>query len=61
MVLIINRLCSINKIRQSSSLLFDRGFFIVIGYKISIIAESEGRTPEKEPINPPSYSISVLL
>jgi hypothetical protein len=61
MVLIINRLCGINKIRYSSGLLFNRGFFIVIGDKISIIAECERRTPEKEPINPPSYGISVFL
>jgi hypothetical protein len=61
MVIIINPLGGINKIRHGGGLLFNGCFFVMIGYKINVISQSECGAPEEKPVNPPASGVSVLL
>lgn len=61
MVLIIKPFGKIDEVRYSSWLLFNRCFFVMIVDKIEIVGKSQSGSPEKESINPPTESISVLF
>ena len=61
MVLVMDPLGGIDKIRHSSGLLFNGCFFVMIGYKINVISQSEGGAPKEEPVNPPASGVSVLF
>lgn len=61
MVFVVNPFSKIDEIRYCSWLLFNRGFFIMIVDKVDIVSKSQSGSPEKESINPPSKSVSVLF
>lgn len=45
MVLIMNKLGEIDDIRYGSGFILNRGFLIMIGHKISVIADGKGGAP----------------
>lgn len=61
MVLIVNPLGEINEIRDSSRLLLDGCFFVMVIDKVEIVSKGQSGSPEEESINPPSGCVSVLF
>ena len=61
MVFVIDPFSKIDEIRYCGRLLFNGCFFIMIVNKIEIVSKGQSGSPEKESINPPSKSVSVLF
>lgn len=61
MVFVIDPFSKIDEIWNCSWLLFNGCFFIMIVNKVEIVSKGQSGSPEKESINPPSKSVSVLF